>query len=69
MQRRHFSRTWAVIHRLAGRDAERSSGDRAFVGDEQGFIRVIGLTGVVIGRLYVFGGRTDGRQFSVASVG
>jgi hypothetical protein len=42
--------------------------DRAFVGDEQGLFRVLGLTVVVIGWLYVFGGRTDGRQFSAASV-
>src|SRR5215470_15700128 len=42
--------------------------DRAFVGDEQGLIRVIGLTVIVIGWLYVFGGRTGGRQFSAASV-
>jgi hypothetical protein len=42
--------------------------DRAFVGDEQGLIRVAGLTVVVIGWLYVFGGRSGGRQFSAASV-
>ena len=42
--------------------------DRAFVGDEQGLIRVIGLTVIVIGWLYVFGGRTGGQQFSAASV-
>src|SRR5262245_33196114 len=42
--------------------------DRAFVGDEQGLIRVIGLTVIVIGWLYVFGGRTGGRQFAAASV-
>src|SRR5215475_2908776 len=42
--------------------------DRAFVGDEQGLLRVIGLTLIVIGWLYVFGGRTGGRQFSAASV-
>jgi hypothetical protein len=42
--------------------------DRPFVGDEQGLIRVTGLTVVVIGWLYVFGGRTGGRQFSAASV-
>ena len=42
--------------------------DRAFVGDEQGLIRVIGLTFIVIGWLYVFGGRTGGRQFGAASV-
>jgi cytochrome c biogenesis protein CcdA len=29
--------------------------DRAFVGDEQGLIRVMGLTVIVIGWLYVFG--------------
>jgi len=38
--------------------------DRAFVGDEQGLIRVIGLTVIVISWLHVFGGRTGGRQFS-----
>jgi hypothetical protein len=43
-------------------------GDRAFVGDEGGLFRVIGLTVVVIGWLYVFGGRSGGRQFSAASV-
>src|SRR5499426_3430410 len=42
--------------------------DRAFVGDEQGLIRVVGLTVIVIGWLYVFGGRTGGRQFAAASV-
>src|SRR5215831_10121712 len=42
--------------------------DRAFVGDEQGLFRVLGLTVIVIGWLYVFGGRTGGRQFSAASV-
>ena len=42
--------------------------DRAFVGDEQGLIRVVGLTVVVIGWLYLFGGRTGGRQFAAASV-
>jgi hypothetical protein len=42
--------------------------DRAFVGDEPALIRVIGLTVVVIGWFYVFGGRTGARQFSAASV-
>jgi hypothetical protein len=42
--------------------------DRTFVGDEQGLVRVLGLTLVVIGWLYVFGGRTGARQFSAASV-
>jgi len=42
--------------------------DRAFVGDEQGLIRVVGLTVVVIGWLYLFGGRSGARQFVPASV-
>jgi hypothetical protein len=42
--------------------------DRAFVGDESALIRIIGLTVVVIGWFYVFGGRTGARQFSAASV-
>jgi hypothetical protein len=42
--------------------------DPAFVGREQGLVRVIGLTVVVIGWLYVFGGRSGTRQFVAASV-
>jgi hypothetical protein len=42
--------------------------DRAFVGDEQGLIRVMGLTVVVIGWLYLFGGRSGARQVVAASV-
>ena len=42
--------------------------DRDFVGDERGLIRVVGLTVVVIGWLYLFGARTGGRQFIAASV-
>ena len=42
--------------------------DRAFVGDEQGLIRVIGMSVVVIGWLYLFGGRSGGRQVVAASV-
>jgi hypothetical protein len=42
--------------------------DRAFVGDEQGLIRVVGLTVAVIGWLYLFGGRSGGRQVVAASV-
>ena len=42
--------------------------DRAFVGDEQGLIRVVGLTVVVIGWLYLFGGRSGARQIVAASV-
>jgi hypothetical protein len=40
----------------------------AFVGREEGLIRVIGLTIVVIGWLYLFGGRSGARQIVVASV-
>jgi hypothetical protein len=39
-----------------------------FVGHEQALMRVIGLTIVVIGWLYFFGGRTGTRQFIAASV-
>jgi hypothetical protein len=42
--------------------------ERAFVGSEQGLIRVIGLTVVVIGWLYLFGGLSGGRQVVAASV-
>jgi len=40
----------------------------AFVGHEQALMRVIGLTIVVIGWLYFFGGRSGARQFVTASV-
>jgi hypothetical protein len=40
----------------------------AFVGHEQALMRVIGLTVVVIGWLYFFGGRSGARQFVAASV-
>jgi uncharacterized protein YjeT (DUF2065 family) len=42
--------------------------ERAFVADEQGPMRVIGLTVVVIGWLYLFGGRSGGEQVVTASV-
>ena len=42
--------------------------DRAFVGDEAGLIRAMGLTVVVIGWLYLFGGRSGARQIVAASV-
>jgi hypothetical protein len=42
--------------------------DRAFVEDEQGLIRVIGLTVAVIGWFYLFGGRSGARQIVAASV-
>ena len=40
----------------------------AFVGHESALMRVIGLTVLVIGWLYVFGGRSGARQFVAASV-
>ena len=42
--------------------------DPAFVGHEEGLMRAIGLTVVVIGWLYVFGGRSGARQIVAASV-
>lgn len=42
--------------------------ERAFVGDEQGLIRVLGMTVAVIGWLYLFGGRSGARQIVAASV-
>ena len=42
--------------------------DPAFVGHEEGLMRVIGLTVVVIGWLYLFGGRSGARQIVAASV-
>lgn len=42
--------------------------EAAFVGNEGALMRVIGLTVVVIGWLYVFGGRSDARQIVAASV-
>ncbi|WIU40297.1 hypothetical protein [Methylorubrum extorquens] len=43
-------------------------GDRAFVGDEQGLVRVIGVAVAVIGWLYLFGGRSGARQMVAATV-
>lgn len=42
--------------------------DRDFVGDEGAIFRVLGMAVAVIGWLYVFGGRSGGRQFGPASV-
>jgi hypothetical protein len=42
--------------------------DRPFVGDEQGLVGVVGLALVVIGWLYLFGGRSGSRQVVAASV-
>jgi hypothetical protein len=46
----------------------RFSGIALSSGTSKGSSAVIGLTVVVIGWLYVFGGRSGGRQFSAASV-
>jgi hypothetical protein len=42
--------------------------DAAFVGNEAALIRVVGLTVIIIGWLYWFGGLSGGRQFVAASV-
>ncbi len=42
--------------------------DDPFAGHEQALFRVIGLTVMVIGWLYLFGGRSGSRQVVVASV-
>ena len=42
--------------------------ERSFVADEQGLMRALGLTVVVIGWLYFFGGRSGGEQVVAASV-
>src|SRR5689334_9025770 len=43
-------------------------GERPFVGHEEGLIRALGMAVVVIGWLYLFGGRSGGRQVVAASV-
>lgn len=43
-------------------------GDPAFAGQEEALMRVLGLTVVVIGWLYVFGGRSGSRQVVAASI-
>lgn len=42
--------------------------DADFAGHEAALCRVIGLTLAIIGWLYIFGGRSGGRQFVAASV-
>jgi hypothetical protein len=42
--------------------------DEPFAGHEEGLFRVIGMTVAVIGWLYLFGGRSGGRNFGPASV-
>lgn len=42
--------------------------DPDFAGHEEGLMRALGLTVVVIGWLYVFGGRSGSRQVVAASV-
>lgn len=44
------------------------SGDEEFAGHEQTLFRVIGMTVMVIGWLYLFGGRSGGRQTVAASI-
>lgn len=42
--------------------------DAAFVGNEEALMRTIGLTVLVIGWLYLFGGRSGARQFATCTV-
>jgi hypothetical protein len=42
--------------------------DAAFVGNEAALIRVVGMTVMVIGWLYLFGGFSGGRRFVAAGV-
>lgn len=42
--------------------------ERAFVGSEEALIRIVGLTLVVIGWLYYFGGRTGAPSVTAASI-
>ena len=43
-------------------------GERAFIGDEATFVRLIGMLLTIVGWFYFFGGRTGGRQFVAATV-
>lgn len=43
-------------------------GDSAFVGREEGLIRVVGLTVVIIGFLYLLGGRANAAQIIAVSI-
>jgi hypothetical protein len=43
-------------------------GDAAFVGNEAALIRIVGMTVMVIGWLYLFGGLSGGRRIVAASV-
>lgn len=42
--------------------------DPEFLGHESTLVRVLGMTLAVIGWLYIFGGRSGGRQFVAATV-
>ena len=42
--------------------------DAPFAGNEQALFRVLGMTVAVIGWLYLFGGRSGGRQVVAASI-
>jgi hypothetical protein len=43
-------------------------GDSAFVGREEGLIRLLGLTVVILGSLYLLGGRANAPQIIAASI-
>jgi hypothetical protein len=43
-------------------------GDRSFVGQEEGLIRVIGLTVIIIGVLYLLAGRANMKQIIAVSI-
>jgi hypothetical protein len=43
-------------------------GDAAFVGHEEGLLRAMGMAVMVIGWLYVFGGRSGAIQFAACTV-
>jgi hypothetical protein len=42
--------------------------ERAFIGNEEALMRVVGLTLVVVGWLYYFGGRTGAPSVTAASI-
>jgi hypothetical protein len=42
--------------------------DQPFAGHEEGLFRAIGMAVAVIGWLYLFGGRSGGRQFAACTV-
>jgi hypothetical protein len=48
--------------------AQTLMGDPDFVGHEAGLMRILGMTVLVIGWLYFFGGRSGGRQVVAATI-